>query len=342
MKNERDPEHYCFSGRLRALSKRIALIFAVLVAIYGLAQAAEERSIFRTGLTTECRDFSVSPTGELLVFDTAKLAHGTRLINLKTGAIQILPSESGRNWEMVRWASDGKRLVGISTLVRDNNYIVEDQRVILIDPRDWSHRVIASGEGVKIFPFFSADDKRIYYFKGKARASGKTIAAGFDLFSVDVVSGREEKQTNESFYQVSVGDAIKGGETILFSSFGGKNFMSQRNQYVIDAVLLSFDTRSKRLMPLIIKSAANTFDFSRPKQDNNGVFYFKAAVKGNQLYYDFSVFKVNKIGDMPMRLMNIPNWAGFEITRSNGDVYFPDLEQGKLVFRRIASTSFGM
>jgi hypothetical protein len=81
-----------------------------------LAQGAETQT-FRTGLVAEYRSFAISPDGDYLIFTTAKLADGMRLLDLKTGAIKILPPIPGRTREMPRWSSDSKRLVAISTLV---------------------------------------------------------------------------------------------------------------------------------------------------------------------------------------------------------------------------------
>lgn len=339
MKNERDVDHYCFRARFRGLMGQIVPILVLLAAVSGLARAAEEK-IFRTGLAAECRSFSVSPTGESLVFDTAKLVNGIRLIDLKTGAIRILPSEPGRNWAMARWASDGKHLVAISTLVRDNNYIIGNQRVILIDSHDWSHRVIASGEGVKFLPFFSADRTKVFYFRGKARASGHTIAAGFELFSINLASGQEEKLTDESFYQVSVGDVSEDGGSVHFSARGGKNF-----KYLWNVTggshsnLFSLDTRTKRLTPMTINNPDKIFELSRPQMDNVGGLYLIAGTKGDKGHFVYSLFKVNKAGEPPRRVAGIPIWADFELVRRTGDVYVPDMQQGELVFRGLASNS---
>jgi len=242
------------------MTRWIRVFVLILAAMPGHVQGVEDR-VIRTGLKTECRNFSVSPDGGQLIFDTASLLLGLRLIDLKTGAIRVLPSEPGRNWEMARWDGEGKRLVAVSTLVRDNNYIIRDQRVILIDPRDWSHRVIASGEGVKIKPFFSADGKRIYYFKGQARTSGKTIAAGFDLFSVDISTGQEEQQTEEAFYQVSVGDVSKDGRLIYFSAVGGKKFRYLWDVTTGGSHLFTFDIGAKRLSPITVSNPDKLFEF---------------------------------------------------------------------------------
>lgn len=314
------------------------LLLALLASTAVPAQGSKEQ-IIRTGLQTECRNFSVSPVGDSLIFDTASLTHGLKLIDLKTGAIRPLPSEPGRYWEMARWDSDGKRLVAVSTLVRDNNYIIRDQRVILIDPRDGSHRVIASGEGVKIMPFFSADGRRIYYFKGHARTSGRTMAAGFDLFSVDVASGQEEQQTDEAFYQVSVGDAGKDGAVVLFSARGGKNFRNIKDEATGisgGSRLLAFDTGTKRLTPVRIHNPNKIFELSQPTRDDHGRLRFIAATQGNKGYFLYALYNIDKSGEPPRKITDVPIWAGYEVVRRTGDVYFPEMQQGELVFRHLA------
>ncbi len=326
-----------------AILAKLACVLLLHMVASGIAHSDGEK-LYRTGLRVECGNFAISPNGESLIFDTRTFGYRLRLIDLKSGENRTLPQEPDRDWRMVRWGNDGRHLVAISTLIRDSNYIIGDQRVILVDSRDWSHRVVAEGDGVKISPFFSADGKSIYYFKGKARTSGKTLAAGFDLYSIDLASLKEEKLTDQAFYQVSVGEMTPDGNTVLFSGIGAKNFPGLKNALgVLRDLIFAFDTRSKRLTPITDNIPPALLGQTRPRLDANGAIYFKSATKGPRPFYDFSVYKMAKSGESPARVITeLASWASFEIDKRSGDIFTPEMQHGELVFRRTTASRSGL
>ena len=167
-----------------------------------------------------------------------------------------------------------------------------------------------------------------------------TIAAGFDLFSVDLASGQEARQTDESFYQVSVGDVSEDGGFVHFSARGGRTFGHLKDVHGVEgSYLLKYDARTKRLARIAINNPNKIFELSRPRMDNAGGLYFKAAIRGDKGYFVYSLFKVNKEGESPQRLAGIPIWANFELVKRTGDVYIPDIQQADLVFRRLVPNS---
>lgn len=303
------------------------------------AMSAEEK-VFRTGLMVEASHFSVSPDGEKLVFNTKLLAHGMRLLDLKTGKITTVPAEPDRRWEMPRWSMDGKYITAVSTVVKNNMYIVGEMQVIVIDPHDWSHRAITSGEGVKIFPILSAKGEKVYYFKGKTRTTGRTPASGFDLYFVDLSSGHEEKLTDESFYQAETGDVDDSSGVLLVYGIGTNRFKNLKDIYGTTAGfhIFSFDTRLKRLSPLAIDSMGKISSFSHPRIDKLGRLYFKAAMNGNNGFV-FSIFRDGRKGESPIKLTGLPIWGALDIATRTGEMFVSDTLNGELIFRRLAITA---
>jgi len=312
-----------------------------------LPAAAAEEKIYRTGLKTESGDFSVSPNGDVLIFTTRKLSHGMRVIDLKTGAIRIVPSEPKRVLEMARWSRDGKQLIGVSSGVVDNHYHPGDSQVVLIDPRNWSQQTITSGSGVKADPFLSLDGKTVYYFKGKVRKIGATAASHYELFALNLADGREAQLTEESFYQAGHGDFYGDGE-IIFAGMGTRQFSNLKGvDGIAEFRIFSFGLASHQLGLVPINNMGTLFEFSRPKADRNRTLYFQAGTKaqtGPNAYsvtgrYAYSLLRSTSEGAAPVRLAWLPTWATYDIAKCTGDIYVSGERDGELVFRRLTEVA---
>lgn len=295
-----------------------------------------EEKVYRTGLTSKRGDFSVSPDGSRILFSTNRLSDGLRLLDLRTGKIEVIPVEHGRTWEMSSWSADGKRVVAISTAVHDNRYIVGQQQVILIDPSNWKHSQVTDGESVRILPFFSADGKVIYYFKGKRRESGKTVASRFGLYAIDLGSEREELLAAEEFYQVGLGDDQAGVilfRAIPYSGFGVKEGEAR-------SIFLTFEARYRNLRLFRMDFGKELHQIRTPKRDKAGNVYFVAATVpvdgGNNGNFRWFVFKATPEGKAPAILTELPISMGFDIARNTGEIYVMDKQNDEIVFRRLS------
>lgn len=301
-----------------------------------------EEKVFRTELTGKRGDFSVSPDGSRILFSTNRLSDGLRLLDLRSGKIEVIPVEHGWTWGMPQWSADGKRVVAISTAVRDNRYIVGEQQVILIDPSNWKHSLITVGQGVRIFPFFSADGKTVYYFKGKKRDEGATLASGFDLYATDITSQREARLTEEGFYQVRLGSVDPTNRELLFIAAGGKTNKGADN-YVI-----SFNLATHRLKRLSIEQMRDPvkaalerdgnaiFGFNHLDVDAAGNLYFIAAkLREGGGNYRWFVVKTTPEGQAPAILTELPISMNFDIARGTGEIYVMDKQGDQIVFRRL-------
>ncbi|MBI5785502.1 MAG: PD40 domain-containing protein [Rhodocyclales bacterium] len=313
----------------------IGMVLLLWCAMYSLnASAADaEKKLFRTGLTAKRGMLSVAPDGSRLLFTTESLGHGLRLLDLRSGAIQVIPPEPNRIWEMPNWSHDGKQVVAVSTAVRDNRYIVGDQQLILLDPATWRHRAITTGDGVRNLPFFSANGKRVYYFKGVKRERGKTPASRFDLFSVDLDTGQERQLTDEKFYQA--GGGCDGGESLVFSAIQSPKFPPQGK--LIGWVKRGlFRQEGNRLTTIAVDTRSGLFEFSEPALDQRGNLYFIAATErpdgGNFLWF---LVRSEPDGTNPKTLAELPISMGFGIARNTDEIWAMDRRGDELVFRSV-------
>lgn len=275
--------------------------------------AQDGEKVYRTGLEASKGRFSLAPNGQQLVFETNQLAHGLRMLDLGSGKITVLPEESGRTFGFLDWSPDGKWIAVVSAVVKEGHYQLDAMEIVLLEVGSWQRRRIAVDESVKFFPFFSADGKTVYYFKGKIRTSGKTPASRYDLYAIDLASGMETRLTHEEFYQAAKGDETNNA--VLFSATPNfdKRFKDAQGKESRSA-LFSLDKTTGRLSHLPIDQRSGVFNFSNPLRDLAGNMYFIAAKAspsgGNYLWF---LVRANADGTQMETLAELPISMRFDI-----------------------------
>lgn len=322
---------------ITTIRKSTKVFLMLSISVSCLIVQADSVTVFRTGLEANRAYIAVSPDGQRILFDTDRLAHGLRLLNVSTGEIRIIAPETGRSIGFPSWSPDGRQIAVVSAAVIGGYYSVDGMRIIAIDAISWNFRSIASGEGVKFFPFFSHDGKTVYYFQGKMRENGKTPASHYDLVAVDLVSSQKTRLTQEEFYQ-----AVKGDDTVysvLFSAIPNfnKRFKDSFGQES-RSTLFNFDKATKSIAPIKIDQSSGIFDFSQPQRDPMGNLYFISAKArpggGHYLWY---LVRSDKAGSRPELLTELPISMEFDIARETGDIYVMDKDGKELIIRRLAA-----
>ncbi|MCX5807645.1 MAG: hypothetical protein NT010_16520 [Proteobacteria bacterium] len=92
----------------------------------------------------------------------------------------------------------------------------EEQIAFTLKQDGTGFRQITTGKGVKVGQAISYDEKTLVYSKGKQRKSGKTLASYFDLYKIDLVTGKETQLTNPSFYGESDPYFTPDGKSVVF------------------------------------------------------------------------------------------------------------------------------
>lgn len=319
----------------------IFLAFFIGCLFYSAAAMSAEEKVYRTGIKAIPRYFSVAPGGEKLVFDTSKPFGGMRLFDMASGKIQEIPVEPEHVWEMGSWSADGKRLVAVSTGWKNRQYNRNDMKITLVDPRDWSWQAISpTGQNVKIRPFFSPDGTRVYYFRGEARSTGATAASKYDLYSINLANRKEEKLTDDGFYQVEAGDVSADGRTIYFSKIGGRPMSLEgredRDGFIYNTLIVTLDLQTREMRPTRDFDKARFIETVRPRLDASGRVYFKGITRPIGGAFVYSIFRRGQDNQLPQRLADFSIGGSFDIARHTGDIFLFDTRDGEIIFRRIA------
>ncbi len=314
------------------VNRWVKFLILILVSI-NCSMAHEGEKMYRTGLEASKGWFAISPDGYLIVFETGLVAHGLRLLDLRTRKIFLIPEQAGRIYRSPNWSPDGKQVVVVSATVQDNREVIGDRQIVLLDIETWLPQIISLNQGFKTSPFFSEDGKTIYYFNGKKRESGKTPASRYDLHAIDLVSLQETQLTHEEFYQACKGE--EKGRKVLFSAtskttdaFGKKS----RN------ALFLYDKAGGSISQIQVDQSSGIFDFSCPRRDMAGNLYFKASKArpdgGNYLSY---LIRSSPDGRAIQYLAQMPISLGFDIARNTGAIFALGTDGEELIFQRLAA-----
>jgi dipeptidyl aminopeptidase/acylaminoacyl peptidase len=292
-----------------------------------------EETVIRTGVQGESNGYAVSPDGSRILFITRGTAYNSlRLLDVKSGRVSKIPEEAGRTWEMPAWSRDGKQVVAVSTALREGKYQVGEQEVILIDPRDWSHRKLAATPGVNIFPFFSADGRTVYYFKGKKREKGKTPASRYDLYAYELATDRETRLTYEVMHQVNQG--YDDGNEVLFSVHG---FHSKK---AYEGGLYALNKGTRQFRHFNVDQSSGFFQIRFGDKDTTGNIYFIAAKNrpngGNYLWF---VYRCDTQGNNCVAIGETIIGSRVQVASGTGEVFINAVTEGEIIFRQLIEKS---
>ena len=311
------------------------LLLVIFSFIFSAVYAQQQELVFRTGLYAKKAWFSVSPDGKLIVFSTDKISQGTRLLDLTSGKISVLLSEPSQTFGFPAWSPDGRHIVLQSAEMRGGKYDLDRMEIVLFDSSTGQQQSISVGEGIKFSPFFSADGKIVYYFKGQKRESGKTPGSRYDLYAIELASRKEARLTHEEFYQAAKGDDSKS--SVLFNATPNfaKSIKDEFRQPSRNALFLyEKDTAKVSIVP--IDQSSGIFDFYSPQRDKTGSFYFVAAKNrpggGNYLWF---LIRTNSEGKRAEVLAELPISMKFDIAQKTGEIFVTDIADEELIFRQL-------
>jgi len=96
--------------------------------------------------------------------------------------------------------------------------LYSDIQIAIVNQDGVGFQKVTRGEGVKVAPMLSPDEKTVVFFKGQERERGKrTAAIDFDLYKVDLLTGKETQLTRLKFYGVSDPYFTPDGKNVVFA-----------------------------------------------------------------------------------------------------------------------------
>ncbi len=145
-------------------------------------------------------NLSFSHDGKKVVFDRCQNdGCQIQVYNLETGELAAYQSPKNERWTMAKQSYDGKKIVFSVMPVVDGHVELSEMQIAVMDADGKNYKKVTTGSGAKLYPTFSHNGKKILYAcAARIREKGKTPAADYDAWEVNLETG---KQTQLTFFE---------------------------------------------------------------------------------------------------------------------------------------------
>jgi Tol biopolymer transport system component len=165
-----------------------------------------------------------------LIFDRcnpAKYPESCRIhvYNLETGTLGYYLPPSGQTWQQAYYSDAGDKLVFVTnpvidrskTLFSQRNEIFLNTQIAVMNTNGSDMRILTNSQSYKGMPAFSHSGKKIIFTQAeKLRDSGPTVAAFWDLWELDLETGKLELFAGRNgFYQMGLSVYFPDDQRVL-------------------------------------------------------------------------------------------------------------------------------
>jgi hypothetical protein len=172
------------------------ILIILMTSIGGCISMFEDKDTFN--------NLSFAPDGKKVVFDRChKMGCQIQVYNLETGELAAYKSPLMERWTMGKYSDDGKRIAfSVIPITVTGSLNLGKMQIAVMDADGKNYKKITTGPGAKLYPTFSHNGKKILYAcAAYIRKSGKTPAANYDAWEVDLATGKQTRLTYfEYFY----------------------------------------------------------------------------------------------------------------------------------------------
>lgn len=190
----------------------VLVLFLFLPALAGCATTVKEKPDIITGI-------SFSPDGKNVLFNRSNggRPHMIHVYDLETGELSAYQSPPGEDWFFASYSLDGKHIVFTITPLIGNKEDIANAQVAVMDPDGKNVRKITNTPGFKLFPSFSHSGRKVIFARaGQIRTSGRWPASHYDVYEVDVETGRETRLSRFKFSEISPPYYFPDDRTFIF------------------------------------------------------------------------------------------------------------------------------
>ena len=183
--------------RTVVLSLFILMLFVSLMAPPGICMSIRDPK-------DSIANLSFNHDGKKVVFDRCR-NEGCQIqvYDLETGELAAYQSPKDEKWTMGKYSYDGKRITFAVIPIKPNDdRDLGNMQIAVMDADGKSYRKVTTGPGAKLYPTFSHNGKKILYAcAARIREKGKTPAADYDAWEVNLETGKQTRLTYfEYFY----------------------------------------------------------------------------------------------------------------------------------------------
>jgi len=151
-------------------------------------------------------NLSFSHDGKKVVFDRCR-NEGCQIqvYDLETGELAAYQSPKDEKWTMGKYSYDGKRITfSVIPIKPNDDRDLGNMQIAVMDTDGKNFKKVTTGPGAKLYPTFSHNGKKILYACAAViREKGKTPAADYDAWEVNLETGEQIRLTYFEYFYMS-------------------------------------------------------------------------------------------------------------------------------------------
>ena len=151
-------------------------------------------------------NLSFNHDGKKVVFDRCREGScQIQIYDLETGELEAYQTPKNERWTMGKYSYDGKRITfSVIPVSFTGNLDLGQMQIAVMDADGKNYRKVTTGPGAKLYPTFSHNGKKILYAcAARIREKGRTPAAQYDAWEVNLETGEQTQLTFFKYYYMS-------------------------------------------------------------------------------------------------------------------------------------------
>ena len=151
-------------------------------------------------------NLSFNHDGKKVVFDRCRGGScQIQVYDLETGELAAYQSPKGERWTMGKYSYDGKRITfSVIPIKPKGGLDLGEMQIAVMDADGKNYQKVTTGPGAKLYPTFSHSGMKILYAcAARIREKGKTPAAQYDAWEVNLETGEQTQLTFFEYFYMS-------------------------------------------------------------------------------------------------------------------------------------------
>ena len=188
------------------ISRKVVLSVIILILFLSLLPSTGGcMSILPSKDNDSISNLSFSHDGKKVVFDRCR-NEGCQIqvYNLETGELAAYESPHNERWTMGKYSYDGKRITFSVIPIKPNDDLeLGKMQIAVMDADGKNYKKVTTGPGAKLYPTFAHNGKKILYAcAARIREKGRTPAADYDAWEVDLGTGEQKQLTFYEYFNM--------------------------------------------------------------------------------------------------------------------------------------------
>ena len=188
------------------ISRKVVLSVIILILFRSLLPSTGGcMSISPSKDNDSISNLSFNHDGKKVVFDRCRNEGcQIQLYDLGTGELAAYQSPHNERWTMGKYSYDGKRITfSVIPHKPQGGLDLGNMQIAVMDADGKNYKKVTTGPGAKLYPTFSHNGKKILYAcAARIRESGRTPAADYDAWEVDLGTGEQKQLTFYEYFNM--------------------------------------------------------------------------------------------------------------------------------------------